>query len=668
MPFQALDRPNLGLSLLKATLERAGFACDLLYGNLRMAEKIGLDAYLVVAGLLPQELLFGDFLFAPLVREAAVREAAAREAAVRDAAVRDVATSGGSTGLDRLKARIPPWLWAKRFEIRREARHQISEMARKIVAEGWDLVGFNLMFQVMPSLALACEIKRLRPQTRVILGGANCEGTMGRVLHDSFPWIDFVCRGEGEGLLVELVRHLETGTPELAAIDGLLWRNGSVTVANGERAPRTANLDTLATPNYGDWLAQMAESSLALDPHQLRLPIETSRGCWWGQRQHCIFCGLNGESLTFGHKSPERARQEILELRKAGIPRIYAVDLIFPHTYFTSLLPHLAEDDLGLELFYEIKANLSKEHLVLLARAGVKELQPGIESLSTQILKSLRKGVSAYQNVRLLKWAAELGLRLTWNLLVGFPGDSAEDYARMTAMIPALTHMQPPTIGCCPVRIDRFSPLFVEAETFGLTGLEPAEAYGLVYDLPREILARLAYHFESNREPAPEVAAEIRALQAEVQRWQTAAGTAVFLVWFLGDSARLLDRRPGAKIAEANLEGLEHRLFEACGEGATLPRLSEIVRCPPAELEPILDRWVDNRWVVSIDDRYLSLALDLESLVPNAPNLPAALAEALAVGLHGERMRALRQEVEDQIALLKGETWATRAVDRAVAP
>ena len=634
MPFQALDRPNLGLSLLRSTLERSGFECGLRYGNLRMAEEIGLDTYLVVAGLLPQELLFGDFLFAPLVRGSEPWDPE-------------------DPRLDQLATRLPPWLWSSRHELWRASERFVARLAREIVAEEWDLVGCSLMFQVMPSLALAREIKRLRPQTPIVLGGANCEGEMGQTLHESFPWVDFVGRGEGETLLVELAQHLANGSPRLEDIEGLVWRRGPESMANGEQARRIRDLDSLAVPSYDDWCEQIAASPLAIDRRQLRLPIETSRGCWWGQRQHCIFCGLNGESLVYNHKSAERARQEIRELSRLGIPRIYAVDLIFPHGYFQSLLPALEAEDLGVELFYEIKANLSREHLEQLARAGVRELQPGIESLSTPILKTLRKGVSAYQNVRLLKWAAELGLQLTWNLLYGFPGESAEDYAEMAALIPALTHLQPPTIGCCSVRIDRFSPLFVEAEAFGLDQLVPAEAYGLVYGLPRSEMQRMAYHFESRRQLSSAVEAQVGALDREVESWQRAAGSASLLAWNRGACIQLFDQRSGAGIEET-LEGLEHRLYVACAGGATLPRLSEKTRSSSVEILPILERWLDHRWVVRVDERYLSVALDLECFVPNASALPSELAVALAAGTHCRHMGTLRREVEDQIDRLHG--------------
>ncbi len=72
-----------------------------------------------------------------------------------------------------------------------------------------------------------------------------------------------------------------------------------------------------------------------------------------------------------------------------------AVDNILPHEYFKTLLPELKRRQLGVTLFYEIKANLKREQVELLRDAGVAALQPGIESLSTPVLRLMRKGTTA---------------------------------------------------------------------------------------------------------------------------------------------------------------------------------------------------------------------------------------------------------------------------------
>ena len=106
-----------------------------------------------------------------------------------------------------------------------------------------------------------------------------------------------------------------------------------------------------------------------------------------------------------------------------------AVDNILDMRYFRDVLPQLRERQLGLTLFYETKANLTKEQVKLLRDAGVLAIQPGVESLSTHVLQLMRKGVTALQNIQLLKWCRQYGVTVAWNLLYGFPGETAADYA-----------------------------------------------------------------------------------------------------------------------------------------------------------------------------------------------------------------------------------------------
>jgi magnesium-protoporphyrin IX monomethyl ester (oxidative) cyclase len=77
-------------------------------------------------------------------------------------------------------------------------------------------------------------------------------------------------------------------------------------------APRASvqDLDQIAIPDYNDYF-QTLESCPKIAPYITRgMFVETSRGCWWGQKQHCTFCGLNGAGMTYRSKSPERVVRE----------------------------------------------------------------------------------------------------------------------------------------------------------------------------------------------------------------------------------------------------------------------------------------------------------------------------------------------------------------------
>ena len=106
-------------------------------------------------------------------------------------------------------------------------------------------------------------------------------------------------------------------------------------------SPPIEDLDALPYPDYGDYFAQMSPAQAETIPRQLA--VETARGCWWGAKKHCTFCGLNGATLAFRSKSPDRAYDEITTLcRRYGTATVNCVDNILDPAYIETLFPRLA--------------------------------------------------------------------------------------------------------------------------------------------------------------------------------------------------------------------------------------------------------------------------------------------------------------------------------------
>jgi ribosomal peptide maturation radical SAM protein 1 len=256
---------------------------------------------------------------------------------------------------------------------------------------------------------------------------------------------------------------------------------------------------------------------------EVELFFETSRGCWWGERAHCKFCGLNGATMSFREMEVSKARSNIQQLidRYAGrVKRFASVDNIIPKGYVHELLPEL-QIPADLTLFYEVRADLNREQLRSLAQARVVEVQPGIESLATSTLKLMRKGTTAFNNIRFLADCAVEGVKPIWNLLVGFPGELAETYETYKKNLPRLVHLPPPS-GVFPVRFDRFSPYFTQSEAYNLD-LEPLDYHELIYPFPAEVSRNLAYFFRDNNIQARyqvDLAEHLGQLQETVNNWR----------------------------------------------------------------------------------------------------------------------------------------------------
>jgi ribosomal peptide maturation radical SAM protein 1 len=363
-----------------------------------------------------------------------------------------------------------------------------------------DVVGFTSMFaQTVPGLAVAQVIKDTNPETLTVMGGANCEAPMGAALATHAAQLDFVFSGPALRSFPEFLRRVDAidddGAACLHTIPGVISGQNAADPGFGQALGQELDIEEYIEPDYSAFIHSFDQMTIAtgekLEP---LLFFETSRGCWWGERSHCTFCGLNGQGMGFRSMRPATALEQFSRLFR-HVPwcqSFNCTDNIMPMDYLTEVFPHL-RTPAGVRLFYEVKVGLDQEDLRTMAQAGVTAIQPGIEALSTSTLKLMRKGTSVFQNLQLLKNCVRYGIDPSWNLLIGFPGEPESTLAKYAEDLPLLTHLPPPS-GCWKVRFDRYSPYYNQASDYGLE-LQPLDYYRLTYPFPQTALADLAYYF-----------------------------------------------------------------------------------------------------------------------------------------------------------------------------
>jgi ribosomal peptide maturation radical SAM protein 1 len=361
-----------------------------------------------------------------------------------------------------------------------------------------DIVGFSSMFaQHVSSLALARLVKDRNPGTLTLLGGANCEAPMGAVIAERVPAIDYVFSGPALETFPRFVRCALDG--DLAAADavtGIVSRRNCGDPRFRQAVGPNHDIDDVLRPEYDSFLGALGDHpDLARTGNGTpTLYFETSRGCWWGERSHCTFCGLNGQTMAYRSMRADLAIEQFEWLFEFApqFKSLSCTDNILPRSYPRDVFPHL-EPPPGVSIFYEVKLPLSRRDLTRLVAGGVTVVQPGIEALATRTLKLMGKGTTAFQNLQFLKSCADLGIDPQWNLLIGFPGEDNATLEQCAHEIPRLAHLRPP-YDIFMVRFDRFSPYFVKRDEFGLD-LHPMDYYPLTYPFPPEALADLAYFF-----------------------------------------------------------------------------------------------------------------------------------------------------------------------------
>ena len=571
MPFAGLERPSLALGLFTASLREARIPVQSIYANLSFAEKIGLLSYVLIRSSSPSSLL-GEWIFA----ESAFGEAALglpkleisnRSFALSETEINLALEVEGHKNLDELLA-----------SLRRKATELVEELGREIVRRGPKVVACTSMFdQHVASIAILQRVKALDPGILTVIGGANCAGPMGRATHLSFPAVDFTVTGEFDSFAVDFFRSLLAAGGDATRVAPLppnVLGPASRQDGWGAALPPTATLkdmDSAAIPDYDDYFEQAYSSPLSRFIH-MSLPIETSRGCWWGAKQHCTFCGLNAEGMAFRRKTPARALREIRGLTsKYRVFRLAAADNIIDMSYFQTVLPDLARDGKPYSLFYETKANLKREHLQIMADAGCRFIQPGIESLHDDTLKLMKKGITACGNIQTLKYCLEIGVYPEWSILCGFPGSDPSWLVEVAADFPALSHL-PPANGTFPIRFDRFSPYHQAPEQYGLE-LEPLLSYSRVYPLDGAVLRELAYFFRHTGGLAEDVAASVRVGSAAMSRWRAEFWAPerprLEIAFDDGAAIRILDTRSCATARFHDLQGLPATLLRALDSPAS---------------------------------------------------------------------------------------------------
>ena len=487
-PFHDLERPSLGLHIIKSIAKAQAMEAHVLYANLGFAALIGEADYLAVSGT-PTLSLIGERIFAPAAFPGHPFPPYA------DFTSNPLSESELAT-LQRVEDAAAAWLGAFRIYVR-ESDHA--------------LYGISTMF--CQNLATACMARIIgeeKPGARILIGGANCDGELAQGMLLLCPDASHVFSGESEASFADFCRS---------------YRDGSL-----DRIPKivrgSPNEDWKALPvadmsAYFSQLEMLLPSSELLARQQYVIPYESSRGCWWGQKSHCTFCGLNAMGMAFRAREADQVLADLTTIAQTyPARRISMTDNIMPFPYFKTLLPALARAKLGLDIFYEQKSNLKRSQLVALRDAGVNSIQPGIESLSTPALKRMRKGVRAAQNLAVLRDTTSLGIHVSWNLLYGLPGEEDADYEHMLSILPLLVHLQPPG-ACSAVSFDRFSPYHDEPAAFGLSNLRPHPNYARIYPTPLDRESMLAYHFVADAQTiASRDSAVFAKMRSTVDAWQ----------------------------------------------------------------------------------------------------------------------------------------------------
>jgi ribosomal peptide maturation radical SAM protein 1 len=611
LPWMSPAMPSIQLATLASALKKDGLESDVHELYVDYAARIGLNLFNQLGNLLGYlpEWIFSRHYFGPEHGD-------------------DLSSMIDQPPLDDMP--LPELGESILAALEPVTREFLDDVIRQIDWSGYDVVGCSLTIsQLGASMAFARRLKLAYPDVRIVFGGSQCAGPMGRAILRICPYVDAVVHIEGELVLADLVRRFRTGEGP-AGLPGVSYRTEGAQVAGDPATELVRGGGDKLALNYDAYFERIGRLGLS-DKVNPWLPFESSRGCWYGQKVQCTFCGLH-EIMEFRAWEADPVLTELENLQKKyGVARFYCMDLIMPREYLRTLLPEIVKRGHDWMFFYEIKANVRRSELELLAAAGVRWVQPGIESLDADLLRLMRKGVRPYQNIVLLKWSQELGIYCGWNLLFGLPGETQASYTRMAELIPKLVHLRPPS-GGGQFQLHRFSPYFEQPEAYGIrwTGAHPMFRYA--FPVPKADLDELVYLHDFTLDPDTGALADTSDVEAAVRAWRQAfrSGASLTLDEQLDGSAVIIDHR---NIQEPpvchQLSAPQADLYRYADSGVAERLLTESFRADHPDafealgresgINSIIAKWLADGVVIAVDAKILALALQRGRMHPSAP-------------------------------------------------
>lgn len=488
--------------------------------------------------------------------------------------------------------------------------------------EEYGLVGFSVCFcQLTSSLFFIRKLKERFPGIFIVVGGSMFTGNAAANVFAVFPEIDILVNGEGEIALGRLVSRFEEyrNNRMMPPFEGIVMPGN-----DGEAAPvsfcQMNDLSRQIPPDYSDYFEQM-KSFPPAKRFFPTLPMEISRGCWWQRRRPgdhfkgCAFCNLNLQWDGYRTKTPEQAISEIDYLTATHKTLSVAfTDNLLPLKASRIIFKKINTLKKDVHLFGEIRATTSEEDLRHMKAAGMQEVQIGIEALSTRLLKKLKKGTTAIQNIEIMKHCEMLRIHNSSNLIVHFPGSDPDDVAETLRNLEFVYPFR-------PLRVVHFwlglgSPVCQAPEKFGIRAVFNHPNYQSLF--PPDVVRSMRFIIQGYRGDLQYQKGLWAPVKKKMKAWKNTyarlrQGEQHENILTFRDGRYFLiirQKRIEGEPMTHRLEGTSRAIYLFCQKHRTIKRIVNRFASTPADrIESFLRMMTDKKLMFREGDRYLSLAV-----------------------------------------------------------
>lgn len=285
-------------------------------------------------------------------------------------------------------------------------------------------IGFTMSVnEIQEVLNLAAKIKQNNPNIILIGGGPGPSIYIEEILRNGF---DYIIRGEGEEVLFNLIRELNSQKRPNIKTKGVSYLETNSVIHNSP-AELISDINILPMPAYDkvDMKKYLTISSSCIRLFLFRAAIvTTSRGCPY----NCCYCNCNyvyGRKMRFRNK--ENIQKEISVLKnKYGVEAIWFGDdtLTVNYEHLKMVCEIMKENKLmwGCQSRVDL---IDEKTVKLLKNSNCIQIDFGVESGNERILQTIiHKKITKEQIKFAYQLCEKYGLRTLTNLMIGLPTET----------------------------------------------------------------------------------------------------------------------------------------------------------------------------------------------------------------------------------------------------
>jgi len=305
-------------------------------------------------------------------------------------------------------------------------KNKLNNLLNKIISKKPNLVGFSCyMWNIDCFFKIATNLKKKLPDTKVLFGGPEIATEYVENSNFNKYEIDYCVSGEGELTFLELLKHLESGKPELYDINGLSHRSNTKIpfIINSKRKP-FKSLSEIPSPFLGGIVDEdvLARKSVEVN-------LESQRGC----NLRCSYCIYHKDMDRVSYSEIDKIIKEVRYVTDRGVKKIRFVDANFGSNkdHAKLIMKGLIKEKFETGLFFELIPGFIDEELAALFGEYTK-LHPdnqitigvGVQTINPKVLKLMRRSIKKEKFEKTFKLLQKHNIYTKIDLIIGLPDES----------------------------------------------------------------------------------------------------------------------------------------------------------------------------------------------------------------------------------------------------